>query len=105
MAAIKYQNISIYDRRGSLEGTKISSFLDTNNIEHNYLGKFTSDTANAQINFLSTHFPGITLPACIYEAVYYENGNLGEKVTYIDGKKDKYQVKYAINGDLQTIKK
>jgi len=75
MAAIKYQNISIYDRRGSLEGTKISSFLDTNNIEHNYLGKFTSDTANAQINFLSTHFPGITLPACIYEAVYYENGN------------------------------
>ena len=76
MAAIKYQNITFWNARGKLEGPRIKTFLDSNNIDYGESGKFDSESANTQIGILGSQFDGISsFPACTYEAVYYENGN------------------------------
>ena len=42
MAAIKYQNITFWNARGKLEGPRIKTFLDSNNIDYGESGKFDS---------------------------------------------------------------
>ena len=78
MAAIKYQNISLCDRRGSLEGLRIKSFLESNKVDFSYSERLDTETANTEITRMKhTYGDKITsLPVCVYESVYYESGNL-----------------------------
>lgn len=78
MAAIKYQNISLYDRRGSLEGLRIKTFLESNEVDFYYSGRLDIDNANTEITLIKeTYGDKITsLPVCTYDSVYYESGNL-----------------------------
>ena len=78
MAAIKYQNISLYDRRGSLEGLRIKTFLESNKVDFSYSERLDTETANTEITRMKhTYGDKITsLPVCAYESVYYESGNL-----------------------------
>ena len=78
MAAIKYQNISLWGRRGSLEGWRIKSFLESNKVDFSYSERLDTETANTEITRMKhTYGDKITsLPVCVYESVYYESGNL-----------------------------
>ena len=78
MAAIKYQNISLYDRRGSLEGLRIKTFLESNKVDFYYSERLDTEAANTEITRMKhTYGDKITsLPVCAYESVYYESGNL-----------------------------
>ena len=78
MAAIKYQNISLFDRRGSLEGLRIKTFLESNKVEFYYSERLDTETANTEITQIkNTYGDKVTsLPVCVYESVYYESGTL-----------------------------
>ena len=78
MAAIKYQNISLWDRRGSLEGLRIKSFLESNKVDFSYSERLDTESANTELTRMKhTYGDKITsLPVCVYESVYYESGNL-----------------------------
>ena len=77
MAAIKYQNISLYDRRGSLEGLRIKTFLESNKVDFYYSERLDTEAANTELTHVKAVYGDkiTAFPACIYESVYYESGN------------------------------
>jgi len=78
MAAIKYENIRLFTRRGSFEGPRISEFLTSNNIDFFESERLDSAESAAELSVLSQVYgDSITsLPVCAYESVYFESGSL-----------------------------
>ena len=78
MAAIKYENIRLFTRRGSFEGPRISEFLTSNNIDFFESERLDPAESDAELSILSHAYgDSITsLPVCAYESVYFESGSL-----------------------------
>ena len=81
MAAIKYENIRLFTKRGSVEGPRISEFLTSNNIDFFESERLDPAESDAELSILSilSHAYGdsiTSLPVCAYESVYFESGSL-----------------------------
>lgn len=71
MSAIRYQNISLYSKRGKIAFSHFETFLQNNNIEYTLVNSEDADLSKIRQEQANN---SITFPALVYESVKYERG-------------------------------